>query len=186
MASGRSCVCHSKRCAQLIASAITRSEFMRHKTHAKRWRAMPQSGYPKNNLILFGLSKKIIARTFLKLRCPPTIRDFIHSFEGHWLASDGITRSDSSTCSNVLLYSLMLQVGPASRRSSPQGKPPTSQAEPCRRDHNGSRCRRAYPTWGREAAEGARGVDRSLDLFARWDNSLEFGWSQGHRETRHS
>jgi hypothetical protein len=78
----------------------------------------------------------------------------------------------------------MLPVGPASRRSSPQGKRPASQAEPCRRDHNGSRCRRAYPTWGREAAEGARGVVRSLDLFPRWDSSLEFGWSQGHRERR--
>src|SRR5438874_8378195 len=39
----------------------------------------------------------------------------------------------------------MLLVGQASRRSWPQGKRPTSQAEPCRRDHNGSRCRRAYP-----------------------------------------
>jgi hypothetical protein len=26
-------VCHSKRCAALIASAITRSEFMKHETH---------------------------------------------------------------------------------------------------------------------------------------------------------
>jgi len=36
----------------------------------------------------------------------------------------------------------MLPVGPASRRSSPQGKRPTSQAKPCRR---GSRRRRASP-----------------------------------------
>ena len=72
----------------------------------------------------------------------------------------------------------MLLVGSASRRSSPQEKRPTSQAEPCRRDHNGTRCRRAYPTWGREAAEDARGVVRSLDLFPRWHSSLEFGWSQ--------
>ena len=72
----------------------------------------------------------------------------------------------------------MLPVGPASRRSSPQGKRPTAQAGLCRRDHNGSRCRRAYPTWGREAAEDARGVVRSLDLFPRWHSSLEFGWSQ--------
>src|SRR5215475_9794575 len=77
----------------------------------------------------------------------------------------------------------MLPVGPASRRSSPQGKRPTSQAEPCRRDHNGSRCRTACPTSARGAAEGARGVVRSLDLFPRWGSSLEFGWSQGHRET---
>jgi hypothetical protein len=39
MASGRSYLCHSKRCAALIASAITRSECMRHKTHAELWRA---------------------------------------------------------------------------------------------------------------------------------------------------
>ena len=78
----------------------------------------------------------------------------------------------------------MLPVGPASRRSRPQGKRPTSQVELYRRDHNGSRRRRAYPTWGLEAAEGARGVVRSLDLFPRWGSSLEFGWSQGHRERR--
>src|SRR5262249_30228205 len=53
VASGRSYLCHSKRCAALIASAITRSEFMRHKTHAELWRATPYSACPKN--ILFGL-----------------------------------------------------------------------------------------------------------------------------------
>src|SRR5262245_30160965 len=178
MASGRSCVCHSKRCADLIASAIKWSEFMRHKTHAELWRAMPHSAHPKNNL--FRLVQKIIAKTFLNCVVRPPICAFTYSFRGHCFASD------SSTCSNVLRHLLMLPVGPASRRSSPQGKRPTLQAEPCRRDHNGSRCRRAYPTWGREAAEGARGVVRSLDLFPRWDSSLEFGWSQGHRETRHT
>src|SRR5262249_4493882 len=57
VASGRSYLCHSKRCAALIASAITRSEFMRHKTHAELWRATPirlvqkisYSGLSKNN-----------------------------------------------------------------------------------------------------------------------------------------
>jgi hypothetical protein len=63
IASGRSCVCHTKRWADLIMSAITRSEFMRHKTHADLWRAMPHSAYPKNNLIR--LVQKIIAKTFL-------------------------------------------------------------------------------------------------------------------------
>src|SRR5215469_6848475 len=116
---------------------------MRHKTHAEFWRAMPHSAYPKNTLIR--LIQKIIAKTFLNRVVRPPIR-----------------------ASNVLLYSLMLPVGPASRRSSPQGKRPTSQAEPCPRDHNGSRCRIACPTWDREAAEGARGVVRSLDLFPRW------------------
>src|ERR671931_2129440 len=52
MASGRSCVCHSKRCAALMASAITGSELMRDKTHAELWRATPYSGYPKNNRLL--------------------------------------------------------------------------------------------------------------------------------------
>ena len=41
-------------------------------------------------------------------------------------------------------------------------------------------------TRGGEAVEAARGVVRSLELIPRWDSSLEFGWSQGHRETRHS
>src|SRR5262249_47747480 len=51
IASGRSYLCHSKRCAALIASAITRSEFTRHEMHAELWRATPHSAYPKNNLI---------------------------------------------------------------------------------------------------------------------------------------
>src|SRR5262249_42994042 len=80
IASGRSCACHSKRCADLIASAITRSEFMRHKTHAELWRAMPHSVYPKNNLIR--LVQKIIAKTSLNCVVRPPIRAFIHSFEG--------------------------------------------------------------------------------------------------------
>src|SRR5215472_13101336 len=66
MASGRSYLCHSKRCAALIASAITRSEFMRHEMHAELWRATPHSAYPKNNLIR--LAQKIIAKTFLNKR----------------------------------------------------------------------------------------------------------------------
>ena len=49
MASGRSYLCHSKRCAALIASAITWSEFMRHEMHAALWRATPHSACPKNN-----------------------------------------------------------------------------------------------------------------------------------------
>src|SRR5262249_13992682 len=49
MASGRSYLCNSKRCAALIASAITRSEFMRRKTHAELWRATPYSACPKNS-----------------------------------------------------------------------------------------------------------------------------------------
>ena len=43
MASVRSYLCHSNRCAALIASAITRSEFMRHEMHAELWRATPRS-----------------------------------------------------------------------------------------------------------------------------------------------
>jgi hypothetical protein len=50
---------------------------------------MPHSAYPKNNLIrlvqkiiLFGLCKKIIAKTFLNCVVRPPIRAFIHSFEG--------------------------------------------------------------------------------------------------------
>ena len=62
MASGRSYLCHSNRCAALIASAITRSEFMRHEMHAEPWRATPHSAYPKNTLIR--LVQKIIAKTF--------------------------------------------------------------------------------------------------------------------------
>src|SRR6516225_8635304 len=137
---------------------------MRHKTRAELCRATPHSAYPKNNFIR--LVQKIITKTFLKRVVRPPIRAFVHSFEGVWLASD------SSTCSNGLLCSLMLPVGQASRRSWPQGKRPTSQAQPYRRDYNGSRRRRAYPTWGLEAAE------RRLDLFPRWGSSLEFGWSQ--------
>src|SRR5262249_29386736 len=59
VASGREYLCHSKRCAALIASAITRSEFMRHKAHAELWRATPYSACPKNKLIR--LVQKIIA-----------------------------------------------------------------------------------------------------------------------------
>ena len=91
-------MCHSKRCAALITSAISRSEFMRHKTRAELCRATPHSAYPKNNFIR--LVQKIIAKTFLKRVVRPPIRAFVHSFEGVWLASD------SSTCSNGLLYSL--------------------------------------------------------------------------------
>src|SRR5262245_65584510 len=68
MASGRSYVCHSKRCAALIASTISRSEFMRHKTHAELWRATPYPAYPKNNFIR--RVQKIIAKTFLN--CVPS------------------------------------------------------------------------------------------------------------------
>src|SRR5262245_63309575 len=68
MASGRSYVCHSKRCAALIASRISRSEFTRHKTHAELWRATPYPAYPKNNFIR--LVQKIIAKTFLN--CVPS------------------------------------------------------------------------------------------------------------------
>src|SRR5262249_17051877 len=62
MASGRSYVCHSKRCAALIASTISRSEFTRHKTHAELWRATPYPAYPKN---FIRLVQKLIAKTFL-------------------------------------------------------------------------------------------------------------------------
>ena len=60
IASGRSYLCHSKRCAALIASAITRSECMRHKTHAELWRATPVQ-----KIILIRLVQKLIAKTFL-------------------------------------------------------------------------------------------------------------------------
>ena len=71
MASGRSYLCHSKRCAALIASAITRSGFMRHEMHAELWRATPHSANPKNTLIR--LVQKIIAKTFLnRVVQPPT------------------------------------------------------------------------------------------------------------------
>jgi hypothetical protein len=88
IASGRSFACHSKRCADLIASAITRSEFMRHKTHAELWRAMPHSAYLKNNLIR--LVQKIIAKTFLKHVVRPPIRALSYIPFEAWLASDGI------------------------------------------------------------------------------------------------
>jgi Transposase, Mutator family len=71
MASGRSYLCHSKPCAALIASAISRSEFMRHKTHAELWRATPHSACSKNNLIR--LVQKI-AKTFLNRVLRPPIR----------------------------------------------------------------------------------------------------------------
>src|SRR5215472_7210356 len=90
MASGRSYLCHSKRCAALIASAITRSEFMRHEMHAELCRPTPHSAYPKNNLIR--LVQKIIAKTFLSCVCPPTYLRFHPFLRGHWLASDGMTR----------------------------------------------------------------------------------------------
>jgi hypothetical protein len=75
---------------------------------------------------------------------------------------------------------LALPVAHTSRRSWPQGKRPASQGELCRRDRNGSRDRRAYPISGLEAAVSPRVVIRP-----RRRNSLEFGWSRGHRGTRH-
>jgi len=67
IASGRSYLCHSKRCAALIASAITRSEFMRHEMHAELWRATRHSAYPKNNLIrLVQNNRKDISKPLTK------------------------------------------------------------------------------------------------------------------------
>jgi hypothetical protein len=74
-------VCHSKRCADLIASTISRSEFTRHKTHAEFWRATPYPAYPKKNLIRF--VQKIIAKTTALFAHLFAL--FIHSFEGMWL-----------------------------------------------------------------------------------------------------
>jgi hypothetical protein len=84
------------------------------------------------------------------------------------------------TDDGLAYYSLMLPVGHTSKRFWPQGKRPASQGELCRRGRNGSRCRRAYPISGLEAAVSPRVVIRP-----RRRSSLEFGWSREHRGTRH-
>jgi hypothetical protein len=84
------------------------------------------------------------------------------------------------TDDGLAYYSLMLPVGHTSKRFWPQGKRPASQGGLCRRGRNGSRCRRAYPISGLEAAVGPRVVIRP-----RRRSFLEFGWSRGHRGTRH-
>jgi hypothetical protein len=69
MASGRSYLCHSKCCAALIASAITRSECMRHKTQLELWRATPYLAVQK---IILMACPKINRKDISKPRCSTT------------------------------------------------------------------------------------------------------------------
>ena len=60
-------------------------------------------------------------------------------------------------------------------RSWPEGKRLASQAEPCRRDRYGSRCRKAYPTSGLEAGADAQGLIDGLDPDSPQGSPREFG-----------
>src|ERR1700732_4467241 len=87
---------------------------------------------------------------------------------------------DEAICLTGLLYSPTSPVArPARRRFWPQEKPQASQVEPYRLDRSGSHYRKACPTSGLAVAASARGVFCILQL-------LRSGWSQEHREMRHS